>query len=136
MPSVHPGGRFEICQNARFLRVRHQLEESFRSKSMPTIIRKPVHTIIETRREILHAISWQVRSSLWRTPTDILETDEYFIIKVEIAGMREDDIEVAVENNLLRISGNRSDMPEQRAYYHQMEIQSGKFEIMAEIPVS
>ena len=102
---------------------------------MPTIIRKPVHTLIETRREILHAISWQVRSSLWRPPTDIFETDESFIIKVEIAGMRDDDIEVAVENNLLLISGNRSDMPEQRAYYHQMEIQSGKFEITAEIPV-
>jgi HSP20 family protein len=102
---------------------------------MPTIIRKPVHTINETRREILHAISWQVRSTLWRPPTDIFETDENFIIKVEIAGMRDDDIEVALENNLLLISGNRTDIPEQRAYYHQMEIQSGKFEIAAEIPV-
>lgn len=102
---------------------------------MPTIIRKPIHTINESRREILHAISWQVRSTLWRPPTDILETEESFIIKVEIAGMRDDDIEVAMENNLLLISGNRTDIPEQRAYYHQMEIQSGKFEIAAEIPV-
>ena len=102
---------------------------------MPVIIRKPVHTLIETRREILHAISWQVRSSLWRPPTDIYETEESFIIRVEIAGVREEDMEVAMENNLLLISGNRSDIPEQRAYYHQMEIQSGKFEITAEIPV-
>ena len=102
---------------------------------MPTIIRKPVHALIETRREILHAVSWQVRSSLWRPPTDIFETDELFIIKVEIAGMREEDIEVAMEKNLLLIRGTRSDVPEQRAYYHQMEIQSGKFEITAEIPV-
>lgn len=102
---------------------------------MPAIIRKPVHTLIETRRDVLHAISWQVRSSLWRPPTDIYETEDNFIIKVEIAGMREEDIEVAVENNLLLISGNRLDVPEQKAYYHQMEIQSGKFEIAAEIPV-
>jgi HSP20 family protein len=102
---------------------------------MPTIIRKPVHTMNESRREILHAISWQVRSTLWRPPTDIFETEENFIIKVEIAGMRDEDIEVAMENNLLVISGNRTDIPEQRAYYHQMEIQSGKFEIAAEIPV-
>ena len=102
---------------------------------MPAIIRKPVHTLIDTRREILHAVGWQVRSSLWRPPTDIYETEENFIIKVEIAGMREEDIEVAVENNLLLISGVRSDVPEQRAYYHQMEIQSGKFEIKAEIPI-
>ena len=102
---------------------------------MPTIIRKPVHTLIETRREILHTVSWQVKSSLWRPPTDIYETETSFIIKVEIAGMCEDEIEVAVENNLLLISGARSDTPEQRAYYHQMEIQSGKFEIAAEIPM-
>lgn len=102
---------------------------------MPTIIRKPVHALLETRREILHAVSWQVRSSLWRPPTDIFETDELFIIKVEIAGMREEDIEVALEKSLLLIRGTRSDVPEQRAYYHQMEIQSGKFEITAEIPV-
>jgi HSP20 family protein len=103
---------------------------------MPAIIRKPVHTLIETRREILHAVGWQVRSSLWRPPTDIYETEDNLIIKVEIAGMREEDIEVAVENNLLLISGVRSDVPEQRAYYHQMEIQSGKFEIKAEIPTA
>ena len=102
---------------------------------MPSIIRKPVHTLIEARREVLHAVSWQVRSSLWRPPTDIYETEESFVIKAEIAGVREEDIEVAVEKNLLLISGNRSDAPEQRAYYHQMEIQSGKFEITAEIPV-
>ena len=100
---------------------------------MPTIIRKPVHALTEPRREILHAISWQVRSTLWRPPTDIYETEEYIIIKVEIAGMRDDQIEVAMENNLLVISGNRSEIPEQRAYYHQMEIQSGKFEIKVEI---
>jgi HSP20 family protein len=89
--------------------------------------------LTETRREMLHAIHWQVRSSLWRPPTDIFETDENFVIRVEVAGMREDEIEVAMENNLLLISGVRSDVPEQRAYYHQMEIQSGKFEITAEI---
>ncbi len=100
---------------------------------MPTIIRRPLHPLTETRREMLHAIHWQVRSSLWRPPTDIFETDENFVIRVEVAGMREDEIEVAMENNLLLISGVRSDVPEQRAYYHQMEIQSGKFEITAEI---
>ena len=101
---------------------------------MPAIIRKSIHTIMETRREILHAISWQVRSSLWRPPTDIYETEENFIVKVEIAGMRDEDIEVAIENNILLVSGNRADIPERRAYYHQMEIQSGKFEIAVELP--
>lgn len=101
---------------------------------MPTIIRKPLSTLVETRREIFHAINWHVHASVWSPPTDIYETEENFIVRVEIAGMHEDDFEVAVENNILMISGNRSDLNERRGY-HQMEIRFGKFEIAVEIPV-
>ena|SRR5689334_2512967 len=100
---------------------------------MPTIVRKSFSTMTETRREVLHAISWQVRST-WRPPTDVYETEENFVIKLEIAGMRDEDFEVAFENNILMISGNRPDLNERRAY-HQMEIRFGKFEIAVEIPV-
>jgi len=101
---------------------------------MPTIIRKSLPTIVEARREIYHAITWQVRASAWSPPTDIYETEENFLVRVEIAGMRDDDFEVAVENNMLMISGHRLDLNERRAY-HQMEIRFGKFEITVEIPV-
>jgi HSP20 family protein len=47
--------------------------------------------------------------------------------------MREDNFEVAIENNILMVSGNRPDFPERRAY-HQMEIQFGKFEIAVGLP--
>jgi HSP20 family protein len=101
---------------------------------MPTIIRKSSPTIVEARREVYHAITWHVRASAWNPPTDIYETEECFVVRVEIAGMREDDFEVAVENNMLMISGVRTDLNERRAY-HQMEIRFGKFEIAVEIPV-
>ena len=105
---------------------------------MPTIVRKSSSTVTETRREetrreVLHAVSWHVRST-WSPPTDVYETEENFVIKLEIAGMRDEDIEVAFENNVLMISGNRSDLNERRAY-HQMEIRYGKFEMAVEIPV-
>jgi HSP20 family protein len=100
---------------------------------MPTIIRRSSSTLLETRREILQAIHWQVRSSVWSPPTDIYENQNGYVIKVEIAGMSEDDFEVIVENNILMISGNRPDSPERRAY-HQMEIQFGKFEIAVDLP--
>ena len=102
---------------------------------MPTIVRKSLPTVVEGRREVFHAIGWQIRSSIWSPPTDIYETEENFIVRMEIAGMREDEIEVAVENNVLMISGNRPDLNERRAY-HQMEIRFGKFEIAVEIPVA
>ena len=100
---------------------------------MPTIVRKSLPNIVEARREIFHTISWQVRSSVWTPPTDLYETEDGFVVKVEIAGMHEEDFEVAIENNVLMISGNRSDLNERRAYY-QMEIRTGKFEIAIEMP--
>jgi HSP20 family protein len=102
---------------------------------MPTIVRKSVSAITETRREILHSISWHVRSSVWSPPTDVYETEEKYVIKIEIAGMRDDDFEVAFENQILMIAGYRSDLNERRAY-HQMEIRFGRFELAVEIPIS
>ena len=102
---------------------------------MPTIVRRSLPTIVETRREIFHTVSWQVRSSIWSPPTDVYETEASFIVRVEVAGMKDEDFEVAIENNVLMISGNRSDLNQRRAYL-QMEIRFGKFEIAVEIPVS
>jgi HSP20 family protein len=101
---------------------------------MPTIVRKSFSTIAETRREVRHTISWHVRSTTWSPPTDVYETEESCVIKLEIAGMRDEDFEVAFENNILMISGNRLDQNERRAY-HQMEIRFGKFEIAVELPM-
>ena len=101
---------------------------------MPTIVRKSLTTISETRRDVRHTISWQVRSTTWSPPTDVYETEQNCVIKVEVAGMRDEDFEVAFENNILMIRGHRPDRNEKRAY-HQMEIRFGRFEIAVEIPV-
>ncbi len=70
---------------------------------MPTIIRRSFPTTMETRKEIFVATSWQVHSSIWTPPTDVYETEENLIVKVEVAGMREDDFEVSVEDQVLII---------------------------------
>ena len=100
---------------------------------MPTVVRKSAVSLAEGRREILHAISWQVYSSVWSPPTDLFESEEALVVHVEIAGMREEDFEVALENNVLLIAGARSDSPERRAY-HQMEIRFGKFATSVALP--
>ena len=102
---------------------------------MPTIIRRSGSNLMVTRREVLHAVSWQVRSNVWSPPTDEYETDEAYIVRLEIAGMREDDFEISFENNSLFISGSRSDLQERRAY-HQMEIRFGKFATAIGIPTA
>ncbi len=100
---------------------------------MPTVIRKSITTLLESRREILQAVSWQVRSNVWSPPTDQYEMEGAYVVRMEIAGMHEADFEVSLENNTLLISGTRLDLPERRAY-QQMEIRFGKFASAISLP--
>ena len=105
---------------------------------MPTFIRKSrlsSSSSVESRRDVMHAVGWQVqvRAGVWSPPTDVYETENNYVVRVEVAGMREEDFEITVENNFLMISGSRPDIPERRAY-QQMEIRFGKFETVVGLP--
>jgi HSP20 family protein len=82
-------------------------------------------------------VSWRVAlrtSGVWSPPTDVYESEDKFIVRMEIAGMEEDSFNVRLEQNRLIISGTRLDTPEQRAF-HQMEIHFGEFSTEIELPV-
>jgi HSP20 family protein len=85
----------------------------------------------------LQAIGWQVnaRAYTWSPPTDVYETEASFIVRVEVAGMREADFTINIDRNFLIISGMRADGPERRAY-HQMEIRFGEFSTAIELPLN
>ena len=102
---------------------------------MPTIIRKSQSLLVEARRETYNNVTWHVRSNVWRPPTDVYETESGVVVKVEIAGIRDEDLEAVVQGDLLLISGTRTDSSERRAY-HQMEIPFGKFSVGVELPAS
>jgi HSP20 family protein len=74
------------------------------------------------------------RPRYWRPPTDVYETEDHLIIRVEIAGMTENDFSINVDQNRLVITGIRSDTGERRAF-HQMEIPFGEFVIDVELHV-
>jgi HSP20 family protein len=102
---------------------------------MSTVIRKSEASVslAEKRRDLVHAVSWTVRSSAWSPPTDMYETDDAYILRVELAGMRESDFEITLEDGYLQISGTRPDLPERRAY-QQMEIRFGRFSTAVGLP--
>lgn len=100
---------------------------------MPTVIRKTRETLMEVRRGVLHAVSWQVKSGVWDPPTDVYETEESYVVRMEIAGMREENFEISIQQDTLYIVGYRPDFPARRAY-HQMEIRSGKFTSAITLP--
>ncbi len=66
---------------------------------------------------------------VWRPSVDVYETDENMEVVVEIPGLRNQDINVVFENNVLRIYGVRQDIsPQTKLKQHQMEIEFGPFE--------
>jgi HSP20 family protein len=101
---------------------------------MPTVIRRTeTVTVTDKRRELSRTVGWQLTNGLWSPPTDVYETDTHYVVRVEVAGIRETDLEVSYENGILVISGVRPDLPERRAY-HQMEIHFGKFSTAIGVP--
>ena len=80
--------------------------------------------------------SWRltIHSHVWRPPTDVYETDESIVVRVEIAGMEKESFAINIDQNTLSIHGTRPDTPEHRAYY-QMEIRHGEFYTDVDLPV-
>ena len=64
---------------------------------------------------------------VWRPPTDVYETDDCVVVKVEIAGMEDEDFQISLDGKRLIISGIRRD-PASKLGYQQMEILYGHFE--------
>ncbi len=64
---------------------------------------------------------------LWRPPTDVYETDDSLMVKVEIPGMRDDgDFVISFADRRLTIAGQRRDRAD-KIGYHNMEIRYGEF---------
>jgi len=71
----------------------------------------------------------------WVPNTDVYVTDGGLVIKVELAGMRREDLELVVENNRLKISGHRPDgCRAPKCTFLVMEINYGAFESIIELP--
>ena len=71
----------------------------------------------------------------WVPNTDVYVTEGTLVIKVELAGMRREDLELTVEGNRLMISGQRPDgCRAPKCTFLVMEINYGAFECVIEVP--
>lgn len=71
---------------------------------------------------------------LWCPPTDVYETATEAIVKVEIAGVDEDDFQISFSDGVLTVAGKRREQGGGRRAYHQMEIWSGPFRSQVDVP--
>ena len=74
-------------------------------------------------------------SGCWVPNTDVYATDTGLVIKVELPGMKSENLEITVEGSRLRISGNRPDCCRApNCSFLVMEINYGPFESVLELP--
>jgi len=72
---------------------------------------------------------------LWNPAADVYRTDEGWLIKIDLAGVRADDMEIEVSNSNLRVRGCRRDTVYREGFrYHQMEIMYSRFEKNIKFP--
>jgi len=75
--------------------------------------------------------------STWTPNTDVYETPEHWVVKMELAGIEREDLEITLEDRLLLVRGYRKDpcrQRHQRCSFRQMEIDYGFFERRIVIP--
>ena len=93
--------------------------------------------IEKTIEDMFQSISpmFTIAERAWRPQMDVYETPEEVIIMAEIAGVREEDLDILCTSKAIRISGVRAEVPLMNdAKYRLAEIQYGSFERILSFP--
>jgi HSP20 family protein len=73
----------------------------------------------------------------WRPPVDIQETDDRYVVTAEVPGVKQEDIQVAFNGDVLTLSGVRRERERERPCeeYHRVERGHGAFSRSFHLPV-
>lgn len=87
-------------------------------------LRKEIDSLFEDRFFGKNLIS----EPSWIPSMDVVENEKEFLVTVELPGMKKEDINVSIENNVLTIEGERkSEKEEKNKTFHRIERAYGKF---------
>lgn len=84
-------------------------------------------------------VAHRVRPSgrLWNPPADVYRCNGDWVVKVDLAGVYSEDLELVIDDSYLRIRGCRRDTFFQEGFsYQQMEITYSRFEKTIQFPCS
>jgi HSP20 family protein len=74
-------------------------------------------------------------SGHWVPNTDVYATDTAIVVKIELPGMKSENLEITVEGSRLRVAGSRPDgCRPPNCSFLVMEISYGPFESVLELP--
>jgi HSP20 family protein len=72
---------------------------------------------------------------LWNPAADVYRSSDGWTVKIDLAGICSDELEIQISDSMLRISGCRRDTHIRDGFvYHQMEITYGSFEKTMQLP--
>lgn len=75
------------------------------------------------------------RRDLWQPAADVYETDDAYVVLLEVAGMRNAEIEVTLTDGALFVSGRRPELHHEGAlHFHQLSINEGPFQCAVYLP--
>jgi HSP20 family protein len=78
-----------------------------------------------------------VAGKTWYPAADVYQTPDGWVIKVELAGVSEKDLEIGINGSELHIAGSRKDRScAVGVSYHQMEISYSSFEKTLRFPTA
>src|SRR5690349_1154505 len=63
----------------------------------------------------------------WVPPVDVAETQEKILVRAEVPGLRQEDIQIEFENGLLTLRGERKHLKEEGVTWHRVERTYGTF---------
>jgi HSP20 family protein len=73
--------------------------------------------------------------SRWIPPVDLVEEGDHYVLRADLPGVKEGDVNVEVEDGVLTVSGQRKSEHEQRTQgYHRIERASGAFRRSLTLP--
>jgi HSP20 family protein len=88
-------------------------------------------------RTLFLPVAERFRDLHWRPAVDVYQTRTGWLLKVELAGVRPEDIELSVQGSRLTIRGRRRDwISETTACCHRLEITYSDFERTLELPTN
>jgi HSP20 family protein len=102
----------------------------------------PFDTLWDMRREMDRMLDGVARlgvgdSAAWVLPTEVRETSEELRFDIELPGLRPEDIELTVENNVLTVAGEKKlerDEEKDEGEYRLFERRYGRFSRSFTIP--
>jgi HSP20 family protein len=108
---------------------------------LPSVI-DPFHEMFSLREDMervfdsmIGRLSRDRTDAAWIPAVDVEETEDSIVARVEIPGMRKEDIKVKVVGNTLTISGERKSEVEQKTRtFHHVERSYGRFSRTLSLP--